>query len=116
MDVPTDRPDTAVQPRRLAGDTFVFGSITNSGYTNGVLIDTGPEPEAYAGWPISDVLITHGHANQAIAALSRDAGLSDNAPQYWLAVTTVKAYLSDLVRDGSAEFFVRDHTGWWRAV
>jgi glyoxylase-like metal-dependent hydrolase (beta-lactamase superfamily II) len=290
VDVPTDRPDTAVQPRRLAGDTFVFESITNSGYTDGVLIDTGPEPEAYAGWPISDVLITHGHADhfssaaalrrggariiapreevslvenpevnirgmfswarpsdamvtklfrgdgakvdgyadewrgagidgiplpghtlghsgyltadgvlfsgdavyqramwqrhplpyaidpglvasslsviesldfdwlvpghgvptgreealldiahhrermeaisasllahlaepltteQAIAALSRDAGLSDNAPQYWLAVTTVKAYLSDLVRDGSAEFFVRDHAGWWRAV
>jgi hypothetical protein len=53
---------------------------------------------------------------QAIAALSRDAGLSDNAPEYWLAVTTVKAYLSDLVREGSAEFFVRDHAGWWRTV
>jgi glyoxylase-like metal-dependent hydrolase (beta-lactamase superfamily II) len=290
VDSPKMQPGTSDQPRRLAGDTLVFESITNSGYVNGVLIDTGPEPEAYAGWPISDVLITHGHADhfssaavlrragariiapredaslvenpevnirgmfswarpsdemvtrlfrgdgakvdgyadewssqgidviplpghtlghsgyltadgvlftgdalyqralwkrhplpyaidpglvasslsviesldfdflvpghgvptgrdealldlanhrermgqisasllahlaepltteQAIAALSRDAGLSDNAAQYWLAVTTVKAYLSDLVRVGSAEFFVRDHAGWWRAV
>jgi glyoxylase-like metal-dependent hydrolase (beta-lactamase superfamily II) len=53
---------------------------------------------------------------QAIAALSRDAGLQDNSAGYWLAVTTVKGYLSDLVRDGSAEFFVRDHAGWWRAL
>jgi glyoxylase-like metal-dependent hydrolase (beta-lactamase superfamily II) len=53
---------------------------------------------------------------QAIAALSRDAGLSDNSAQYWLAVTTVKGYLSDLVREGRAEFFVADHAGWWRAL
>ena len=283
-------PGGSAHPRHLAGDTFVFESITNSGYTGGVLIDTGPEPEAYADRPVSDVLITHGHADhfssaaalrragariiapreevslvenpevnirgmfswalpsdemvtklfrgdgakvdgyadewngagidviplpghtlghsgyltadgvlftgdalyqramwrrhplpyaidpglvasslsvieslefewlvpghgvptsreealldianhrermdtisasllahlaepltteQAIAALSRDAGMSDNAAQYWLAVTTVKAYLSDLVRGGAAEFFVRDHAGWWRAV
>jgi glyoxylase-like metal-dependent hydrolase (beta-lactamase superfamily II) len=53
---------------------------------------------------------------QAIAALSRDAGLQDNPAGYWLAVTTVKGYLSDLVREGAAEFFVRDHAGWWHAL
>jgi glyoxylase-like metal-dependent hydrolase (beta-lactamase superfamily II) len=277
-------------PRRLAGDTLVFESITNSGYTSGVLIDTGPDASAYEGYPVKHVLLTHGHADhfacacdlreagalitapreevslvenpevnirgmfswarpsdemvtklfrgegctvdaysdewhafgidvvplpghtlghsgyltadgvlftgdavyekpiwsrhplpyaidpglvrsslklieslefdwlvpahgvpvcheealehiefhiqridtlterlhelladaltteQAIAALSREAGLSDNPAQYWLAVTTVKAYLSDLLRQGRAEFFVRDHAGWWRAI
>ncbi|MDO8964805.1 MAG: MBL fold metallo-hydrolase [Coriobacteriia bacterium] len=276
--------------RRLAGDTLVFESVTNSGYTSGVLIDTGPEAEAYVDHPVAHVLITHGHADhfscacdlkragafitapreevslvenpevnirgmfswarpsdemvtklfrgegcavdgysdewrdlgidvvplpghtlghsgyltadgvlfsgdalyqrqvwkrhplpyaidpglvrsslklletldfdwlvpghgvpclraealdhvafhidridtltqtlweqlsepltteQAIAALSREAGLSDNPAQYWLAVTTVKGYLSDLLREGRAEFFVREHAGWWHAL
>lgn len=277
-------------PRRLSGDTLVFESVTNSGYTNGVLIDTGVDAAAYDGYPVKHVLITHGHADHfscacdlrrsgaritapreevslvenpevnirgmfswarpsdemvtklfrgegcevdgyadqwhgfgvdvvplpghtlghsgyltadrvlftgdalyqrevwarhqlpyaidpglvrsslrviesldfdwlvpahgvpcereaaldhvafhiarmdhlterlyemlaepltteaAIAALSREAGLSDNPAQYWLAVTTVKGYLSDLLREGRAEFFVREHAGWWRAL
>lgn len=53
---------------------------------------------------------------QAIAAMSREAGLGNNAAQYWLAVTTVKGYLSDLLRQGRAEFFVKEHAGWWRAL
>ena len=53
---------------------------------------------------------------QAIAGLSKVAGLSDNSAQYWLAVTTVKGYLSDLLRQGRAEFFVREHAGWWHAL
>lgn len=53
---------------------------------------------------------------QAIAALSREVGLRDNAAQYWLAVTTVKGYLSDLLREGRAEFFVHEHAGWWKAL
>jgi len=53
---------------------------------------------------------------QAVAEMSEIAGLSDNAAQYWLAVTTVKGYLSDLLRQGRAEFFVREHAGWWRAI
>jgi glyoxylase-like metal-dependent hydrolase (beta-lactamase superfamily II) len=53
---------------------------------------------------------------QAIAGMSAVAGLSNNAAQYWLAVTTVKGYLSDLLRQGRAEFFVREHAGWWRAL
>jgi hypothetical protein len=52
----------------------------------------------------------------AIAAVSREVGLSDDPAQYWLAVTTVKGYLSDLLRLGRAEFFVREHAGWWRAI
>ncbi len=52
---------------------------------------------------------------QAIAALSHEVGLSQNAAQYWLAVTTVKGYLSDLLRQERIEFFVHDHAGWWRA-
>jgi glyoxylase-like metal-dependent hydrolase (beta-lactamase superfamily II) len=277
-------------PRRLAGETYVFESVTNSGYTHGVLVDTGPEASAYEGRPVKHVLVTHGHADhfacagelrragahitapreeaslvenpdvnirgmfswarpsdemvtklfrgegcrvdafadqwrgfgidvvplpghtlghsgyltsdgvlfsgdsvyqkqiwarhplpyaidpglvrsslgliesldfewlvpghgvpcdreaalehvahhlarvdtlterlyellkpgltteQAIAALSHEAGLTDNAAQYWLAVTTVKGYLSDLLRVGRAEFFVHEHAGWWRAI
>lgn len=53
---------------------------------------------------------------QAVAAMSAKAGLSDNAAQYWLAVTTVKGYLSDLLRQGRAEFFVREHAGWWHSL
>jgi hypothetical protein len=34
--------------------------------------------------------------------------------QYRLAVTTVKGYLSDLVRQGRAEFSVAEHAAWWR--
>lgn len=280
-----------VEPRRLAGKTFVFEQeTTNSGYIDGVLIDTGPEPEVYEGWRVTHILITHGHADhfssaaalhamgarviapreevslvenpevnirgmfswarpsdemvtklfrgegahvdgysdewqagdvdviplpghtlghcgyltadgvlftgdavyqkqiwarhpipyatdpgllrsslsligrldfewlvpghgvpcrhaealdhvenhrrrmnelserlygllsepltteQAIAAMSRAAGLGESAAQYWLAVTTVKGYLSDLLRQGRAEFFVHEHAGWWRAV
>ena len=53
---------------------------------------------------------------QAVAEMSEVAGLSNNAAQYWLAVTTVKGYLSDLLRQGRAEFFVREHAGWWHAL
>jgi glyoxylase-like metal-dependent hydrolase (beta-lactamase superfamily II) len=280
------------QPRRLAGDTYVFEDsvTTNSGYVSGVLIDTGPEPSVYSDRPVTNVLITHGHADhfssaaalrrtgaritapreevalvenpevnirgmfswarpsnemvtrlfrgegckvdgysdewrgygidvvplpghtlghtgyltadgvlftgdavyempiwarhrlpyaidpglvrsslsvierldfdwmvpghgvpvdhdealehvayhrdqmdqmseqlyamlaepitteQAVAEMSAIAGLSNNAAQYWLAVTTVKGYLSDLLRRGRAEFFVREHAGWWHAL
>ncbi len=50
---------------------------------------------------------------EIIALVSEERGLSDNAAQYWLAVTTVKGFLGDLQRRGKAEFFVRDHAGWW---
>jgi glyoxylase-like metal-dependent hydrolase (beta-lactamase superfamily II) len=51
---------------------------------------------------------------EAIAMVSAERGLSDNPAQYWLAVTTVKGFLGDLLGRGQLEFFVRDHAGWWR--
>jgi len=69
-------------PRRLAGDTFVFESVTNSGYTNGVLIDTGPDAEAYEGLPVMHLLITHGHADHfSCAGDLRRAGARVTAPR-----------------------------------
>lgn len=53
---------------------------------------------------------------QAIATVSAARGLSENPATYWLAVTTVKGFLGELLNRGELEFFVRDHAGWWRAV
>jgi hypothetical protein len=53
---------------------------------------------------------------QVIAAVSRHVGLTENPAQYWLAVTTVKGYLSDLLRRGLITFSVREHAGSWVAV
>ncbi|HEX9092756.1 MAG TPA: MBL fold metallo-hydrolase [Coriobacteriia bacterium] len=53
---------------------------------------------------------------QAIAAVSQHVGLAESPAQYWLAVTTVKGYLSDLLRCGRIEFSVREHAGCWTAV
>jgi glyoxylase-like metal-dependent hydrolase (beta-lactamase superfamily II) len=53
---------------------------------------------------------------EIIALVSADRGLSDNSAQYWLAVTTVKGFLGDLLGRGEIEFFVREHSGWWRAL
>jgi len=53
---------------------------------------------------------------EAIALVSRRRGLSDNPAQYWLAVTTVKGYLGDLLGRGMLEFSVVDHAGVWRTA
>jgi len=53
---------------------------------------------------------------EAIAMVSAERGLSDNPAQYWLAVTTVKGYLGDLLGRGLLEFSVVDHAGVWRAA
>lgn len=53
---------------------------------------------------------------EAIALVSAERGLGDNAAQYWLAVTTVKGFLGDLLGRGEIEFFVRDHAGWWKTA
>ena len=50
---------------------------------------------------------------EAIALVSRKRGLSDNPAGYWLAVTTVKGYLGDLLGRGSLEFSVVDYAGVW---
>ena len=53
---------------------------------------------------------------EAIALVSEARGLGDNAAQYWLAVTTVKGFLGELLGREEIEFFVRDHAGWWRTL
>lgn len=53
---------------------------------------------------------------QAVAYVSSRRGLAENAAAYWLAVTTVKGYLGELLGRGDIEFSVRDHAGWWQTV
>jgi glyoxylase-like metal-dependent hydrolase (beta-lactamase superfamily II) len=53
---------------------------------------------------------------EAIALVSRARGLSDNPAQYWLAVTTVKGYLGDMLGRGQLEFSVVDHAGMWKTA
>lgn len=53
---------------------------------------------------------------EAIALVSRRRGLSDNPAGYWLAVTTVKGYLGNLLERGLLEFAVVDHAGVWRTA
>lgn len=52
---------------------------------------------------------------EIIALVSADRRLSDDPAQYWLAVTTVKGFLGDLLARGEIDFYVREHSGWWRA-
>ena len=51
---------------------------------------------------------------QAIAMVSERRGLSDNPAAYWLAVTTVKGYLGNLLSRGLLDFTVENHCGVWR--
>lgn len=53
---------------------------------------------------------------QAVALVARDRDLIENAAAYWLAVTTVKGYLGELLNRHELEFFVHDFTGWWRTA
>jgi glyoxylase-like metal-dependent hydrolase (beta-lactamase superfamily II) len=65
---------------------------------------------------ILKALTTEQTTEDVIALVSEDRGLSDGPAQYWLAVTTVKGFLGDLLNRGLIEFFVRKHAGWWRAT
>lgn len=65
---------------------------------------------------IADSLATERTTEEIIAMVSEDRDLGDNPAQYWLAVTTVKGFLGNLLSSGRAEFFVREHAGWWRAT
>lgn len=65
---------------------------------------------------LCDALRTERTTEEAVALVSEERGLSDNPAQYWLAVTTVKGFLGDLLARGEIEFFVREHAGWWRAA
>lgn len=53
---------------------------------------------------------------EIIALISADRCLSDNPAQYWLAVTTVKGFLGNLLAKGIIEFYVKAHSGWWHAL
>jgi len=53
---------------------------------------------------------------EIIALVSSKVGLIENAAQYWLAVTTVKGFLANLLQRKEIEFFVKSHAGCWRAL
>ncbi len=63
-----------------------------------------------------DRLSTPHSTEQAIALVSGVRGLPDKPATYWLAVTTVKGFLGELLDRGELEFFVADHAGWWRTA
>ena len=63
-----------------------------------------------------EALETRHTTEEVIALLSAERGLSDNPAQYWLAVTTVKGFLGDLLGRGLLEFAVVDHAGTWRTA
>ena len=63
-----------------------------------------------------DALKTARTTEEAIALVSAERGLSDNPAQYWLAVTTVKGFLGDLLERERIEFYVRGHVGYWRTL
>jgi len=66
------RPAGAVH---IVGDTYYVPGLTNSGFVDGLVIDTGPEAEPYEGVPIDRLAITHGHADHfAAGAVLRDRG------------------------------------------
>jgi glyoxylase-like metal-dependent hydrolase (beta-lactamase superfamily II) len=62
---------------------------------------------------LTELLAEPRTTEQAIAGVSRHVGLAESPAQYWLAVTTVKGYLSDLLREGLIAFSVREHAGYW---
>ena len=53
---------------------------------------------------------------QAVALISRERGIVENPASYWLAVTTVKGFLGELLNKGLVEFYVSEHAGWWKTV
>jgi glyoxylase-like metal-dependent hydrolase (beta-lactamase superfamily II) len=69
---------------------------------------------------VEDVLLTSLRAphttEEAIALVSARRGLSENPAGYWLAVTTVKGYLGNLLGRGLLEFSVENHAGVWRTA
>jgi glyoxylase-like metal-dependent hydrolase (beta-lactamase superfamily II) len=72
MNRPASVPAAAI---RIAGDTHYIPGLTNSGYVDSLVIDTGPEESAYDGCEIDRLAITHGHADHfSCGAALRDRG------------------------------------------
>jgi glyoxylase-like metal-dependent hydrolase (beta-lactamase superfamily II) len=69
---------------------------------------------------VKELLLTELRAphttEEAIALVSARRGLTSNPAGYWLAVTTVKGYLGNLLGAGLLEFAVENHTGMWRSA
>jgi glyoxylase-like metal-dependent hydrolase (beta-lactamase superfamily II) len=65
---------------------------------------------------VVELLVKPHSTEEAIAAVSAERGLSDDPAQYWLAVTTVKGYLGDLLARGVIEFYVKEHAGYWHSL
>ncbi len=53
---------------------------------------------------------------EIIALVSGKLGLVENPAQYWLAVTTVKGFLANLLQRKEIEFFVKNHAGYWHTL
>ncbi len=65
----------------------MFPGVTNSGYRDGRLIDTAPDDAIYTDVDITEILITHGHADHfACAAALRRAGSRVIAPREEVAL------------------------------
>ena len=71
----TDAANLPAGAVHIAGDTYYVPGLTNSGFIDGLCIDTGPEPEPYDGVAIDRLAITHGHADHfAAGSVLRDRG------------------------------------------
>ncbi len=71
----TDRLDPPTGAIHIAGDTHYLPGLTNSGFIDGLIIDTGPEAEAYDNVATDCLAITHGHADHfAVGSVVRDRG------------------------------------------
>jgi len=71
----TDPASLPAEAVHIAGDTHYIPGLTNSGFVDGLVIDTGPEPEPYEGVAIDRLAITHGHADHfAAGSVLRERG------------------------------------------
>ncbi len=83
-------PNPPFNARRLEGGTLVVTGLTNAGFVDGLVIDTGDDVAPYALADVDRVVITHGHADHfavahdlratgaRIAASRDDASLVEN--------------------------------------
>lgn len=62
---------------------------------------------------IMECLRTERTTENVISIVSRKLDLLETPAQYWLAVTTIKGFLSNLLNRKALEFFIRNHTGYW---